>query len=268
MSVATFKETIWEKNILENFAESSFVGLITTPPTEVKGEKVVFNRITSSAWKDYVSGSKITWEQVATSMVEMSFNKSKYWSFMIDDIDKCQTAGDVMKAVTKEQSNLLGELVSQEVVKYIINNTKEENVIHKVGSPLKVTNANTYDTLVDMNVHMSDQKVPMADRFFIISNKILGMLEKDERFTKNYTILENGLVDGANINGTKLIVRADNPQDKILLTQKSGTGYAMQIDETEAMRLQDYICDGCRGLVNYGYVQLRDNCSVVANITV
>ncbi|EOU1808398.1 hypothetical protein IZT13_002994, partial [Clostridium perfringens] len=74
--------------------------------------------------------------------------------------------------------------------------------------------------------------------------------------------------DGANINGTKLIVRADNPQDKILLTQKSGTGYAMQIDEVEAMRLTDYIADGVRGLTNYGYVQLRDNCSVVANITV
>jgi len=268
MSVATFKESIWEKNILENFAESSFVGLITTPPTEVKGEKVIFNKLSPGAWQQYQAGQKITWGEVSTSKVEMAFNKSKYFAFMLDDVDKAQTAGDVMKAVTKEQSNLLGELVSQEVVLDIISKTKEENVIHKSDSPLKVTNANAYDTLVDMNVHMSDKKVPMADRYFIISNKVLGMLEKDERFTKNYTILENGLVDGANINGTKLIVRADNPQDKILLTQKSGTGYAMQIDEVEAMRLTDYIADGVRGLTNYGYVQLRDNCSVVANITV
>lgn len=268
MSVASFKPTLWEKNILLNFAESSFVGLITTPPIQVNGEKVVFNRITSSAWKDYVSGEKITWEQVATTMVEMAFDKSKYFSFMLDDVDKAQTADDVMKAVTQEQSNLLGELVSQEVVQDIIKNTKTENIIAPQEKPIKITNANAYDTLVDMNVKMSDNKVPMTDRYFIISNKVLGMLEKDDRFTKNYQILENGLVDGANINGSKLIVRADNPQDKILLTQRSGTGYAMQIDEVEAMRLTDYIADGVRGLANYGYKQLRDNCSVVTSITV
>ena len=267
MSVANFKETIWEKNILLNFAESSFVGLITTPPTETKGEKVVFNRITSSAWKQYQTGQKITWDEVATSKVEMAFDKAKYFAFMLDDVDAAQTADDVMKSVTQEQSNLLGELVSQEVVKYIITNTKTENVIHQQEKPITITNANAYDTLVDMNVKMSDNKVPMADRYFIICNKVLGMLEKDDRFTKNYTVLENGLVDGANINGSKLIVRADNPQDKILLTQRSGTGYAMQIDEVEAMRLTDYIADGVRGLNNYGYTQLRDNCSVVANIT-
>lgn len=267
MTVASFKPTIWEKNILLNFAESSFVGLITVAPTEVKGEKVVFNKITSSAWKDYVSGSQITWDKVATSMVEMAFDKSKYFAFMLDDVDKAQTADDVMKSVTQEQSNLLGELVSQEVVKDIIDNTKTENIIATKEKPITLTNANAYDTLVDMNVKMSDNKVPMSDRYFVISNKVLGMLEKDERFTKNYQILENGLVDGANINGSNLIVRADNPQDKILLTQKQGTGYAMQIDDVEAMRLQDFLADGVRGLANYGYKQLRDNCSVVANIT-
>ena len=267
MSVASFKPTIWEKNILLNFAESSFVGLITTPPTETKGEKVVFNKLNKGAWKQYQTGEKITWEQVATTMEEMPFNESKYFAFMLDDVDKAQTADDVMKAVTQEQSNLLGELISQEVVQDIIKNTKTENIIAPQEKAIKITNANAYDTLVDMNVKMSDNKVPMADRYFIISNKVLGMLEKDDRFTKNYTVLENGLVDGTNINGSKLIVRADNPQDKILLTQKSGTGYAMQIDEVEAMRLTDYIADGVRGLANYGYKQLRDNCSVVANIT-
>lgn len=269
MSVESFKPTLWEKNILLNFAENSFMDLITVAPTQTKGEKVVFNKLTSGAWKDYQAGSQISWDSVATSMVEMPFDSQKYFAFMLDDVDKAQLADDVMSAVTQEQSNLLGELISQEVVQDIIKNTKAENVISTSDSPIKLTNANAYDTLVDMNVRMSDNKVPMSDRYFIISNKVLGLLEKDERFTKtNYEVLTNGLIDGTSINGAKIIVRADNPQTQILLTQKSGTGYAMQLNEVEAMRLENYLADGVRGVVSYGHKVLRDNCSVVANISI
>ena len=269
MSVESFKPTLWEKNILKNFAESSFVGLITVPPVETKGEKVVFNRITSGAWSDYQVGNPITWSQVSTSMVEMTFDKQKYFAFMLDDVDKAQMADDIMGSVTEEQSNLLGELISQEVVQDIITNTSTDNTIGTKDTPIKLTNANAYDTLVDMNVKMSDNKVPMSDRYFIISNKVLGLLEKDERFTKtNYEVLTNGLIDGTSINGAKIIVRADNPQTQILLTQKSGTGYAMQLNEVEAMRLENYVADGVRGVVSYGHKALRDNCSVVANISI
>ncbi len=268
MALENFKKTLWEQKVLENFNEVGFIGEITTPPTEVRGEKVIFNRITPNAWKDYQAGTKITWDTVASTKVEMAFDKQKYWAVQVDDVDKVQADNDVLGAVTKGQSGALGEIIDQEVVKYVIANTEQENIIAAAESKINITKENAYDTLVDMNVHMSDKKVPMADRYFIISNKYLGLLEKDDRFTKNYTILESGIIDGANINGAKLIVRADNPQDKILLMQKSGIGYAMQINETEAMRLQDYIGEGVRGLVSYGYTILKSECSVLANITI
>ncbi|MCB2309423.1 hypothetical protein LGL08_23035 [Clostridium estertheticum] len=267
MSVANYKATIWEDSIAENFAENTFVGLLTTPPVEVKGEKVVFNRIAPGAWKDYISGAKIEWSEVSTTKVELTFPKQKYYAFMLEDVDKCQLVGDVLNAVTKEQSTVLGEQIDSEVVTYIVETTPVANTIGSVTAQELVTKSNAYDLLVDLNTKANKLKVPVTERYFVISPDFLALLAKDSRFTLQYSILANGIVEGATINGAVLLVKADNPTDKVILTHKSATGYGMQLTgEPEAIRLQDYLADGVRGVVKYGYIQLRPESSCVAYI--
>ncbi|HLR35721.1 MAG TPA: hypothetical protein VK071_10415 [Tissierellales bacterium] len=269
MALENFKPTLWEDAIMENFHNSSFVGLITTPPVEKRGEKVIFNRIQKGIWKEY-TGDKITWDEVATTKVEMTFPHQKYFAYMVDDVDEVQTAksGETLRAITKEQSEVLGEEVDQEVIAYIADNTIEDNTIGTEIDPILVNPINAYDTLVDLNTLGNKQKLPVTDRYFIISPDYLGLLEKDDRFTKEYEILTNGIVEGANINGNTLIVKADNPADKVLLTHPSSTGFGMQLGgDAEAVRLQDYFAEGVRGLVKYGYTQLREEASCIAHIT-
>jgi hypothetical protein len=267
MAIDNYKPTLWEDSIIQNFHDSSFVGIITTPPVEIKGEKVVFNKITPGAWKDYISGQKIEWSTVATTKVEMSFPNQKYFAFMVDDVDTCQLKGDVLNSVTKEQSDALGELISQEVVKFIIDNTPAGNIIGSSAAPELVNKSNAYDMIVDLNTKANKSKVPTTGRYCIISPDYLALIAKDSRFTLQYTVLQNGVVQGATINGATLICKADNPVDKVVLTHASGTGYAMQLDGApEAVRLVDYIGDGVRGLVKYGYTQLRPESSCVAYI--
>lgn len=267
MAIENFKPTLWEYSIMENFHDSSFVGLITTPPVDKKGEKVIFNRIQKGVWKDYTSGKPITWDEVATTKVEMDFPKQKYFAFMVDDCDSCQSKDDILKPVTKEQSGVLGEEIDQEVIKYICDNVVAENTMGTIENKELVNKSNAYDLLVDLNTKANKKKVPVTERYFIISPDYLALLEKDDRFTKEYKILQNGLLDGVSVNGNQIICKADNPADKVLLTHKSGTGYAMQLDGTpEAVRLTDYIADGVRGLVKYGYVELREESSFLAHI--
>lgn len=267
MSVANYKPTLWEDSIIENFAENTFVGVLTTPPVEKKGEKVVFNRITPGAWKDYISGAKIEWSEVSTTKVELTFPKQKYFAFMIDDCDAVQVAGDVLNAVTKEQSSVLGEQIDSEIVAYIVETTPVENTIGSVATQELVNKSNAYDLLVDLNTKANKLKVPVTERYFIICPDFLALLAKDSRFTLQYTILANGIVEGATINGTTLLVKADNPTDVVVLTHKSATGYGMQLSgEPEAIRLIDYLADGVRGIVKYGYIQLRAESSCVAFI--
>jgi hypothetical protein len=267
MAIANYKPTLWEDSIIENFHDSSFVGIITTPPVEIKGEKVIFNRIQPGAWKEYVSGQKIEWGEVATTKVEMGFPEQKYFAFMVDDVDAIQLKGDVINAVTKEQSGVLGEEVDQEVVLYISSNIAVGNTIGTELEQELVNKSNAYELLVDLNTKANKLKVPVTDRYFIICPDFLALLAKDSRFTTQYTILQNGIVEGANVNGATLICKADNPINKVILVHPSGTGYAMQLDGSpEAVRLVDYIGDGVRGLVKYGYTKLRDESSCMAFI--
>lgn len=267
MSLVNFKPTLWEDSIIGNFHDTSFVGAISTPPVETQGEKVIFNRMQAGVWKDYISGSAITWDAVATSKVELTFPMQKYFAFMVEDVDKVQLKGDVLDAVTKEQSGALGEEVDQEVVTYLASNVSLANTIGTAVAAELVTDANAYDMLVKLNTLANKAKIPVTDRHFIISPDFLGLLAGDPRFTTQYTILQNGIVEGAKVNGSTLIVKADNPTDKVILTHPSGTGYGMQLSGTpEAVRLQDFIADGVRGLVKYGYIKLRDESTCMAYI--
>jgi hypothetical protein len=370
MAIDNYKPTLWEDSIMQNFHDASFVGLITTPPTEVNGEKIVFNRLSPGSWKDYISGQKIEWSEVATTKVEMTFPKQKYYAFMVDDCDQAQLKGDVLNSVTKEETDLLDELISQEVVSFIISNTPAANTIGATPGTLTgtatietatstengknlvlkvngnaaititlatgdtlasiitkintaagsniasdssgklaltsttvgtnstitidassdaavltflgftggatnsgaisqelITKSNAYDTIVDLNTIANKAKVPTTGRYCIINPDYLAMLAKDDRFTRQYTILQNGVVDGATINGSTIICKADNPIDKIVLAHASGTGFAMQLKgDPEAVRLQDYFSDGVRGVCRYGYTQLRSESSCVEYI--
>lgn len=367
--IENFKPTLWENAILKNFHDSSFIENITTPPVEVQGEKVIWNRLVPGVWKNYSTGQKIDWSDVATNRIEMIFPYQKYYAFVVSDCDACELKADVLGSVTQEQSEVLGEEVSQELVNFIAKGVPSKNtigatagtisgtatveaasssldgknlmirinsgtattititegdildtIVSKINSAynapiasnnsgkltllsttvgtnsnitidstsnadvltylgltsgssnsgaidaILINKSNAYDNLVDLNTLANKAKVPTTGRYFIVSPDYLALIAKDQRFTLQYTILQNGVVEGATINGTTLICKADNPNDKAILTHPSGTGYAMQLNESEAVRLQDVFGDGVRGLVKYGYTQLRPESSCAAYI--
>ena len=89
----------------------------------------------------------------------------------------------------------------------------------------------------------------------------LGLLSKDKRFTANPKVLENGVVEGQTINGMQVMCSEELPANVIIANHKSAIGAAKQINEVEAMRLQNKFADGIRGLCVYGDKVLRDDAS-------
>jgi hypothetical protein len=72
MSVATFIPNLWEARLLANFYEKSITGIITTPPAEIKGNKIIFNNVSDVAVNDYAG--TVTWADLTTSKVEMNMD--------------------------------------------------------------------------------------------------------------------------------------------------------------------------------------------------
>lgn len=107
MAADNFKPTLWEGALLANFHSVSIADVLATKPAEIKGQKVIFNRVAGGTLKDY-SGS-VDWDDIDTTPVEMVFDKKKYFAFALDDVDKVQLKADLLSATTKEHAAVLAE---------------------------------------------------------------------------------------------------------------------------------------------------------------
>lgn len=89
MSVQNFKPTLWEGALLHNFHSVSTADAVCVKPSEINGNKVIFNRVGAGTIKDYEG--TIEWDDINTTPIEMTFDKKKYFAFSLDDCDKAQT---------------------------------------------------------------------------------------------------------------------------------------------------------------------------------
>jgi hypothetical protein len=270
MSVNSFIASVWEGKLLANFRKASIADVITSKPVKIEGNKIIFNRAGSVDVKDYAG--TVDWDSVSTTPVELNMDQKKYFAFSVDDVDAIQAAGDLVDAHTAEASASLQETVDKFVLG-LYTGAHADNVIGDDTTPIALTKTNIYDTIVDLGTKLSKKKVPKSDRFVVINAEALGLLSKDDRFTKNPTVLENGVVEGQKINSLQVVVSEElatnaNGDYKILALHKSAIGHGKQLDKTEAMRLQNTIADGVRGLMVYGGEVIRPESLAVLTATV
>ena len=265
MSVQNFKPTLWEGSLIANFHTNSVANALSTAPTSVKGEKVIFNRVGSGALKDYEG--TVAWDEISTTPIEMTFDHRKYFAFSLDDVDKAQLKADVMSATTQEHAMILAEATDKEFFKKLVGGAKSGNTIGTTGAKIYLNAENVYDYIVDLGTILSKNKVPKSERYVTVNAEILGLLSKDARFTASPNILANGVVEGQKINGLQVVWSEELPTDKIVAHHKSAIGFAKQVGEMEAMRLQTSFADGIRGLSVFGNVILRQEAIAVLNYT-
>lgn len=266
MAVDNFKKTIWEARLIANFHSMSLADVITTKPADVQGNKIIFNRVGTGKLKDYTG--TIAWDEISTTPVELNMAKKKYFAFSLDDVDKAQLVADVIDDTTKEHASVLAETIDSYILSKAIEGVKASNYPSKTTAInlTKVTEA--YDNIVDLGTILGKAKVPNTDRFCVINNDYLNLLQKDDRFTRNPEILANGIVSNAKINGMTVLVSEEIGAGKVVALHKSALGYGKQIDEMEAMRLQTSFADGIRGLCVYDAIALRNEAISVLNYTV
>lgn len=261
MSVASFKPTLWEGALLHNFHSISTADAVCTKPSDIKGNKVTFNRVGAGTIKDY-TGS-VAWDEITTTPIEMTFDKKKYFAFSLDDCDKVQLKSDVMGATTQEHAAVLAETYDTDFYATLSTGAKTSNKIGSASSKKKVTQANIYDYIVDLGTLLAQNKVPKTERYVTVDAAVLGLLSKDKRFTANPSVLVNGIVSGQIINGMQVVATEEKPTGIIIAHHKSAIGAAKQLDEMEAMRLQTAFADGIRGLCMYGSKVLRSEAIAV-----
>ncbi|MEH6957224.1 phage capsid protein [Neobacillus drentensis] len=269
MAVTNFIPQVWEAKLLQNFHKASICELITTPPTEIKGNTITFNKVGTVAVKDYAG--TVTYDGLSTPKVDLNMDQKKYFAFQVDDVDKIQAAGDLIDSHTAEA----GATLQEEVDKYCLGlytGAHADNIIGTDAAPIALDKLNTYDKIVDLGTKLNKKKVPKTDRFVVINSDVLGLLSKDDRFTRQPVVLENGIVEGQKINGMQVVVSEElsvvSGKVKIMALHKSAIGHGEQLNETEAIRLQATFADAVRGLMVFGCKVLRPEAMAVLTATV
>lgn len=256
MAVDNFKKNIWEARLIANYHSVSIADAITTKPVSVEGSKITFNRVGTGSVKDYEG--TIEWDEITTTPVELTMAQKKYWAFSLDDVDKAQLVADVVDATTKEQADVLAETIDGYVLTKAVAGVKAGNKIGSSATKKEITKVTeAYDYIVDLGTLLGKAKVPASDRFVVINNDYLNLLQKDDRFTRNPEVLANGIVNNAKINGMTIVISEEVPTNNVIALHKSALGYGKQIDKVEALRLQGAFADGVRGLCVYDAVTLK-----------
>ena len=157
MAVTNFIPQIWEARLLAKFHERSITDLITTAPTKIEGNKIIFNHVSDVSINAYEG--TVNFEDLTTSKVELPLDHKNYWAFKVDDVDAVQSAGELIDPHVQEAGYGLQEATDKFVLDEAL---KTVNTVDK-GS-LKA-----YDIIVKCNTTFNKKKVPKSDRFAVIN---------------------------------------------------------------------------------------------------
>lgn len=262
MTVANFIPSIWEARLLANYHNRSVADVITTPPTSISGNKIIFNRVSSVAIKDYdpAATTPVSFDGLTTPKVEIDMDQKKYFAFKIGDVDAAQAAGNLLDPTVSEASATLSETIDTYVLG-LYTAADADNLVGNDTTPIALDPTTAYESIVDLGTKLGTKKVPKAGSSVIVNSAVLGLLAKNDRFTRNPNVLANGIVEGQTINGMQVVVSEQianaSGKYKILAVGSGAIGYGCQINSLEAIRLQDDFADGVRGLCVHGATVLR-----------
>lgn len=262
MSIKNFIPTLWSARLQANLDKKLVYADVVNHDYEGEikklGDKVKINQIGPITIKDYLTGDGAPKkladpEEVTSTQQELVIDKAKYFNFKVDDIDAAQANVKLVDKAMDRASYAIGDVIDQHIASFV----KDAGI--KVGStatPIDVEVANAYDQLVDLAVKLDENNVTRAGRFAIIPAWYLGMLSKDPRFTKDFKVLANGVIDGADVAGFTLRMSNNVPvaanKYSIMAGIEQAITYAGQITEIESYRPEKTFADAVKGLFVYG----------------
>ena len=196
------------------------------------------------------------------STVALTIDQAKYFNFKVEDIEAVQANVNLMEKAMQRAAYAVAEMTDQ----FIAAMVDDSAVTFEFGTesaPKALTAANAYDTLVDLKVQFNKRNIPSMGRFVVVPPEFLGLLEKDDRYTKYDAadVKANGVrgkVAGFDIyESNNVVTKEVGSSPKVLHHHiMAGTdmaiSFAGQISKIEAYRPEASFSDACKGLYVFG----------------
>ena len=259
MSVANFIPTIWSETLYEGLVgqciavkncNREFEGDIAGIGSEVKivgiGDVNIQNYTTNYTIGDH--------DILSDSVRSMSIYHSRYFNFMIDDVNRVQASPKLMGAALKNAARGLANVADREVLALHADAANSIDVT-------AATEENLLNPFIEArNILYKNNVTDSSEVVFEVSPDVAARLFKDkmELVTNNNELLENGCL--GSIMGCKVYVSGNVAVDeeggklyhRCIARTKRAIAFAQQLQKIEAYRPEGFFADAVKGLYLYG----------------
>lgn len=266
-NVPNFIPDIWSARLISNLQRKLVLGARTNRDYEGEikgaGDTVKVNSIGRINVGDYArNDTTITLQGLADSQKTLTIDQSKYFAFVVDDIDKAQAKGAVMEEAMKESAYSLAKQVDEYIAGMYASVTQGDGVTGAATTGTKL-----YDMLVANRQKFLELDVPIDDLSVVLPPWCEALLLKDTRFIaataagdKTLREGEVGRAAGFTIYVSNSIVKdgvGSKDNHVLSFSGSKAISLADQINKVEAFRPQLGFSDAVKGLHVWGAAVMR-----------
>lgn len=260
-----FNPQVWSKKLnLKYYAQTFLMNICNSDyEGEIKGQgaSVLIRNRPTVAINDYSVNQDMTYQDIIDEKIELLIDKAKYFSFKIDDVDTAQQDIKLMNELTQDASYQMKIAIDTVVLGSIYSDATNSL------PTLTMDKTNVIDWIIDAEVKMEENNLPISDRWLVIPPKAAGFIQKSDLKNASLSgdtksIIRSNMTNGrlGEIGGITLYVSNNLAKSgttyQCISGHKSAVTFAAQIVKVENLRLQTKFGDAVRGLNVFGYKTL------------
>lgn len=206
-------------------------------------------------------------EDVDDTSVTMPISQIAYFNYKVDDIDKRQSVGGVMEALSAETSQGLGD----EVDRYIADMAKVREAIKLDAEAALVTKDNILETIDRAVVALYANNVKPSAKLTLTVDPIFYMLLKQAYVkldTDNSNMLKNGRVGmygNVTVKMSNNVADGANGEKLIQLKTDRAIAFVKPMTHTEAYRPEKGFSDAVKGFILFDAKIVRPKEMIILN---
>ena len=263
MSTRNFKPLVWAKAIEINREKMMVAAKLCNRDYEgdIKnlGDKVKINGVSRPTITNYDDTNGLgDFERLQDQSTMLEITESKAFHFYVGDIDKRQSAGNIMDAELTEAAAALAEVMDS----YIYSFYKEAGIVTDVDS---LTCENVLTIINDTLGKLWKNNVPTTEQVSLeVTPEFLTKLQMAKLLvdTDNSTVLQGGVTHKLKTFNIDVYMSNNLPKDKdgndvCFLRTKKAISFAEQLKEVKSYEPQNFFGEAVKGLQVYGAKVIR-----------
>jgi hypothetical protein len=274
MSFENFKPTLWSTRYINNTDKRLvFSQVVDTSWDIVGGKAMKINEIGDVSVTDYTS-TGVTFQDIPDAQKEFPIDQKKKFAFQIKDVDKAQMNVGLMDGSMKKAAFSMGDTIDS----YIAGKYLEAGITNATNLGSATTGLNLYANMMpDLITYMQRylKEANAHERPWCVAPPWFMQLIGYGMYTYGAKQFDTpGAVNDAPLSGAFPFmgfdfyesnnVSNDGTDYRIMFGTRDAIGFKMQLEEIEAVRLENYFSDGIKGLSMYGSKVIRpDHLGVV-----